>query len=61
MASGASPVMGRPSKTTSPSRRTSPQTALSRVVLPAPLEPMRETISPARTWQVTPLRAVTEP
>src|SRR4030043_2376392 len=34
-----------------------PVTQLKKVVLPAPLGPMRATISPSRTWRSTALRA----
>ena len=38
-----------------------PHTVMSSVVLPAPLEPMRVTISPRRTCRLTPLTAQMEP
>lgn len=39
----------------------SPEIVLSVVVLPAPLAPMRETISPSSTWMLMPLRAAILP
>ena len=50
---GGAWVMSRPSKTTAPrSASTTPQMALSRVDLPAPLVPSRATISPSSHLEV---------
>ena len=55
ISSGGVWVMSRPSKTTAPLLAcTSPEMALSRVDLPAPLVPMRATISPSSTSMFTP-------
>ncbi len=58
MASAARPVISCPSIRTRPAAGTiSPEMARSRVDLPAPLGPMTETISPARTFNETRSRA----
>ena len=62
MASGRARVIALSSSVISPPvGRTSPDTAVRRVVLPAPLEPMRATISRARTWIDAVLMAWTMP
>ncbi|CPL38506.1 Uncharacterised protein [Bordetella pertussis] len=51
-------VMSLPSKVMTPSRaRGLPHTVMSKVVLPAPLAPIRVTISPCLTSTDTPLSA----
>ena len=53
MAAGVEPVTSTPSrKMRPPEGGASPMTALSRLVLPAPLAPTRATVSPWRHRQV---------
>ena len=60
--SGARPWMGRPSNRISPRRGgTMPLMAMSVVDLPAPLAPIRVTISPSSTRRLTSRRAWTAP
>ena len=55
-------VMFSPSNHTEPLlARGLPHTVISKVVLPAPLAPMSETISPRRTCRLTPLTAQMAP
>src|SRR5262249_49467223 len=62
MRSGGSPVMSSPSRRMRPPvGRSTPVTQLKKVLLPAPLGPMRARISPGMTDSVTPLRAVRPP
>src|SRR4029450_9601099 len=62
MRCAGSPVMSRPSSRTRPSvGGSSPLTVLNSVVLPAPLGPMRPTISPAETFTLTPVSAARPP
>ena len=52
---GSMLVMSAPSQSTCPDRTgTNPYTALNTVDLPAPLGPITQTISPARTSRSTP-------
>src|SRR6476646_8993187 len=60
--SGLARVRSRPPKATSPARgRSSPMPLLSRVVLPTPLRPIRQTSSPARTSRLTSRRISVSP
>ena len=52
--SGARPSMRPPAKCTEPSVLTSPETALSVVVFPAPLAPRIVVIPPSSTSKLTP-------
>ena len=62
VASGRARTIERPCSRTSPARgRTSPLTALSRVVLPAPFAPTIATISPALTCSETRRSAAMRP
>src|SRR5438132_242324 len=59
---GSSRVTSTPPRTTRPlSSDAKPETASSRVVLPAPLGPMMPTTSPGRTGRSTPSTATTPP
>ena len=61
-ASGVSAVMSTPSRSTvPPSGRTKPDRSSNKVVLPAPLGPMRPTTSPLETDRSTPSTAATDP
>ena len=62
MAAGVDPVTSMPSrKTRPPDGGASPMTALSRLVLPAPLAPTRATVSPGATARSMPNRAWAAP
>jgi len=55
---GGSPLMSRPRNRIAPVRaRTHPEMVMSVVVLPAPLAPMRVTISPSPTDKLMPCSA----
>src|SRR6266852_4968977 len=59
--SGARPSMRRPSKCTVPSVLTSPDTARSVVVLPAPLAPRIVVMPPSSTAKLTPCSTRVQP
>ena len=62
MSWAGSRVMSRPSNVTRPEREgITPEMVRSSVVLPAPLAPIRVTISPASAHSVTPFSAWTAP
>src|SRR5512145_2214769 len=62
MRCGGSRSMRRPSRWTAPPEgRSRPETRLSRVVLPAPLGPMRPCTSPWATWKLASSTARTPP
>ena len=61
-ACAGSPVMSRPlNRMRPPDGGSTPVSRLKNVVLPAPLGPMTERSSPARTWKSTRLTAVRPP